>query len=85
MHRTNPRFWECYNRLPEEIQRLADQNYELLKENPTHPSLQLKPIGGLWSVRVGLAYRALGVRDDEGFVWVWIGTHAEYELLLKRG
>ncbi len=63
IHRTTPRFWRCYNALPAEVRELADANYELLKNDPGHPSLQLKPIGSFWSVRVGLSYRALGVRD----------------------
>jgi hypothetical protein len=62
-HQTTPRFWECYKRLPSEIQELADENYELLKENPEHSSLRLKPIGKVWSVRVSLSYRALGIRE----------------------
>jgi len=84
IHRATQRFWECYNRLPIEIRHLADENYELLKDNPEHPSLHLKPVGKFWSVRVGLSYRALGIRDKDGFVWVWLGAHSEYELLLKN-
>jgi hypothetical protein len=33
---------------------------------------------------VGLHYRALGISDDGGIVWFWIGTHAEYDQLLRR-
>jgi hypothetical protein len=29
-----PSFWECYDKLPEQIQKLADKNFSLLKENP---------------------------------------------------
>jgi hypothetical protein len=46
-------------------------------------SLQFKKIGQLWSARVGLHHRALAAEDGEGFIWVWIGTHAEYERLIK--
>ena len=62
---------------------MARKNYALLKANPHHPSLQFKKIGHLWSARVGLHHRALAAEDDEGFIWVWIGTHAEYERLIK--
>jgi len=54
-------FWEAYQKLPAEIRALADKNYELLKANPRHPSLQLKRIEELWSVRVGQHYRAVGI------------------------
>jgi hypothetical protein len=37
MHNTTKRFWKCYDALPEEVQRVADQNYELLKTDPSHP------------------------------------------------
>jgi len=82
-HRTTERFWRCYHGLPGEVRKLADKNYELLKENPSHPSLQFKKIGELWSTRVGQAHRALAVEDGEDFIWVWMGTHDEYERILK--
>ena len=31
-HRANPKFWRFYAQLPEEIQRLGDQNYDLLND-----------------------------------------------------
>jgi hypothetical protein len=80
-HFTVPEFWEHYQRLPEEIQGLADKNYALLKDNPHHPSLRLKKVGAYWSARVGLHYRVLGVEVPEGILWFWIGTHDEYERL----
>jgi len=68
-----------YRELPDEIRALADKNYELLKENPRHPSLQLKRIEELWSVRVGQRYRALGIDAPSGIQWIWIGSHADYD------
>jgi hypothetical protein len=82
-HRTTERFWRCYHGLPGDTRKLADKNFKLLKENPSHPSLQFKKIGGLWSARVDQAHRALAVEDDEDFIWVWVGTHDEYERILK--
>ncbi len=61
------------------IRELADKNYELLKTNPRHPSLQLKKVGKYWSVRVGLKHRAVAVEIQEGLLWFWIGTHTEYD------
>ena len=83
MHRTTPRFWNCYARLPEAVQRVARQNFELLKQNPAHPSLHFKKVGKLWSVRAGMNHRALAVEDGTDFVWVWIGAHNEYDRLTK--
>ena len=84
MHRTTPRFWTCLGRLPEAVQRVARQNFELLKENPAYPSLHFKKVGKLWSVRVGINHRALAVEDGEDFVWVWIGPHDEYKRMIKQ-
>jgi hypothetical protein len=78
-HFTAPSFWGLYDKLPEPIQELADKNYTLLKMNPRHSSLQLKKVGKYWSVRVGLKYRAMAVEIQEGLLWFWIGTHAEYD------
>jgi len=71
-HLALPRFWQCYGKLPEKVQELADKNYELLKADPRHPSLHFKKVGRrkqLWSVRVGEHYRALAVEKPEGIVW----------------
>ena len=81
-HLTTPAFWERYQALSTEVQRLADKNFQLLKADPAHPSLAFKKIGNLWSVRVGLNYRALGLDKPEGVVWFWIGSHADYDTRL---
>jgi len=82
-HFASRAFWEAYGKLPEQVRELADKNYVLLKDNPQHPSLQLKKVGHFWSVRVGLRYRALAVEADGDFVWFWIGTHSEYDALIR--
>lgn len=84
-HRANPRFWACYQALPSDVRALADRCYALLREDPQHPSLRFKKVGKLWSVRVGLHYRALAADSGSELVWFWIGTHAEYDSLLGRG
>lgn len=84
-HRTLPRFWRHYQQLPKEARELADKNFDLLKSDPYHPSLHFKKVDDvrkLWSVRVGLQYRALGMEKPDGILWFWIGTHAEYNKLV---
>jgi hypothetical protein len=81
-HFTSPDFRALFNSLPAEIQKLARENFELLKGNPRHPSLHFKKAQGYWSVRVGRNYRALGKQLDNGILWGWIGSHAEYERIL---
>jgi hypothetical protein len=64
--------------------RLASR---LFRDNPEHPSLRFKPVHPtrpIYSARVGLGYRALAVRDGDAVIWFWIGSHADYDHLLKR-
>lgn len=84
-HHTLPRFWQLYHQLPKETRELADKNFDLLKSDPYHPSLHFKKVDAvrkLWSVRIGIQYRALGVEKPDGILWIWIGSHAEYSKLL---
>ena len=81
-HKTASSFWACYECLPMDIRNLADKNFQILKADPSHPSLQFKKVGKVWSARVGAHYRAIATPIEAGFLWVWIGTHAEYDKLL---
>ncbi len=80
-----PSFRKAFSDLPEHIQRQAREAYRLFQGNPQHPSLWFKRVHAsrpIYSVRVGLRYRALGVRDRDVMVWFWIGSHDEYERLI---
>jgi len=82
-HFTSSDFWTHFDLLPEAVQRLARQNFERLKADPRHPSLHFKKVGRHWSVRVGSNYRAVGKPVDDGMLWIWIGTHADYDTILR--
>lgn len=88
INRATSNFWKCYNALPEHIRELAKRNYEQFKVDPAHPSLKFEKLMGrrvVWAVRVGDHYRALArEREDSTLVWFWIGTHEEYNGLIKR-
>lgn len=81
-HYTSPDFWKLFNELPVAVQDLARANYELLKADPFHPSLHFKRIGDYWSVRIGRSYRALATEVEDGVLWGWIGSHAEYDRIV---
>jgi len=83
-HRASKIFWRFYSALPNDIQRLADANFALLKSHSRHPSLHSKNVGRFWPVRVGIHYRATAVEDGSDIVWFWIGHHSEYDHLLGR-
>lgn len=80
---TTPRFRECFTALPADMQEQASKQYAVFAQTPFHPSLRLKQIGPYWSVRVSRGYRALAVREGALFTWFWIGSHDEYERLMK--
>lgn len=82
-HFASRRFWAAYEGLSDPVRALADESFERLKRDPRYPSLHFKKIGELWSVRVGAHHRALGVDVPEGVLWIWIGTHAEYDRLIR--
>jgi len=81
------RFRKAFAKLPSHVQRQARAAYQLFKQDPHHPSLRFKrvhPTKPIYSVRIGLDYRALGVRDGEDIIWFWIGSHADYDKLLAE-
>lgn len=91
----NPRFRKAFDRLPTPVQDLARTCYALFQANPFDPRLDLHEIRGtrtrsIYAIDVGkhlgTAYRALGVweKDQDVLVWFWIGSHEEYNNILKR-
>ncbi len=81
-HHATPAFWACYEALPADVQALADKSFELVNENPKHPSVHLKKVGRYWSARVGIHHRALAIEGRDALVWFWIGPHREYEKIV---
>jgi hypothetical protein len=83
--RTTRRFRSAFAELPPEIREAAREAYRQFREDPSHPSLRFKqvhPQRSIFSARVTIHYRALGVRDGDTVVWFWIGSHADYDRLL---
>lgn len=81
-------FRDCFRLLPERVRQTARKNYRLWQENPHHPSLEFKlviPSRSIYSVRVGIGWRALGVKKtNDNIVWFWIGSHSEYDSILNK-
>lgn len=69
--------------MPTPVRKLADKNFELLKNNPWHPSLRFKRVEKFFSVRVGLSHRALGVEAEDGVLWFWVGSHVDYDKIVR--
>lgn len=80
------KFWKLYTRLPLSIQQRARKAYQLWKKNSSHPSLHFKRVDDempIYSARISDNYRVLGLLEEDTVIWYWIGTHDEYDLLLK--
>ena len=58
---------------------MSTTTFRLLIRDPLY--LHTEPI---YSVRVTLGYRALGLLQKDEIVWFWIGSHAEYDRLLTK-
>lgn len=79
---TLPSFWKAYESLDKPIRHRARKAYHLWAENPFHPSLHFKCINSeenIWSVRVTLGYRAVGILEENIIIWFWVGNHDDYE------
>lgn len=81
-------FISSFSNLPDRIKKTARNNYKLWKDNPYHPSLDFKAVKSkqkIYSIRVGIGWRALGIMKEKEntVVWFWIGSHSQYDKLLK--
>lgn len=85
---TTARFWELLGHLPGQVRKQAREAFRLFQQSPDHPSLcfkQVHEVKPVFSVRINRDYRAVGMRDPKDeIVWFWVGTHSEYDKLLKR-
>ncbi|MHC5938605.1 ParE family toxin-like protein [Nostoc sp.] len=69
------------------VQEQAAKSYALWPSDHYHNSLQFKRVSQrqpIYSARVSLDYRVLGLLQDDHIYWFWIGGHAEYDELLQR-
>ncbi len=85
--KTKESFRKRFEDLPGDVRLLARQAYRLWRQDPWHNSLRFKQVHQskpFYSVRIGAHWRAVGVKTGNEMVWFWIGSHAEYDGLLKQ-
>ena len=61
-------FLSCYARLPANVREQARRAYRLWRDDPAHPGIQFKQIHGrlrIYSARVGIGWRAVGLCDGD--------------------
>jgi hypothetical protein len=81
---TTRNFWRLFHDLPPK-RSARPSALIVFQENPAHPGLHFKKLEGednIYSVRIGLGYRALALRKADHVVWFWIGSHSEYDRLV---
>lgn len=85
--KTTRRFRQMLAKLPSNVRHQAKEAYRLFRQNPNHLSLRFKKVHDtepIYSARINIDYRAVGVLDGNEIVWFWIGPHGEYDKLLDR-
>jgi hypothetical protein len=85
--RTTRGFRAAFRRLPADVQDQCRDAYRLFLLNSRHPSLRFKKVHSIrpiYSARVSRGYRAVCVLEGEEALWFFVGTHADYDILIKR-
>ena len=78
------KFWQLYEKLPDDIKSLADKTFIDLKKTQEHTLLNILKVGRYWSLPIGTKNRALGVEVDKGgLLWCWIGNFSDYSNFLE--
>ncbi len=84
-HNTD-KFRKAFRNLPVPIQRKARKAFHRWREDPDNPLLHFKPIypsKPVYSIRIGLGWRAVGLKAENHLIRLWIGSHADYDNLIK--
>ena len=84
--RTTKKFWKSLKELPPSLKKQTKKAYLQFKKDPYYPSLSFKQIHStkpIFSVRVSVDYRGLGLLKNNEIIWFWIGSHADYDKLIK--
>jgi hypothetical protein len=85
--RLSSSFRKSFALLPKRVQEHAKEIFKLWQLNHYHNSLAFKSVdkaSKIYSIRIGLGYRALGSVSDNEIIWFWIGSHEDYNDLLSR-
>ena len=84
---TNQRFRKLLIGLPKVIQKQAKEAYVQFRRDPYQSGLHFKRVHSkrpIYSVRITKDYRAVGIQQDNEMIWFWIGSHSDYDKLLKE-
>jgi hypothetical protein len=83
---TTATFRRRFAELPAKIQVQARADYRLFQSDPNHPGLHFHPVTSgketLYSIYIGIHYRALARERNGELYWFWIGHHSVYDAIL---
>jgi mRNA-degrading endonuclease RelE of RelBE toxin-antitoxin system len=85
--RTTTQFRKLFADLPKSVQEQTRKAYRQFKQDPSYPSLRFKKVHPklpIYSARINKDYRAVGQLVEDSVIWFWVGSHAEYDLLLDQ-
>jgi hypothetical protein len=84
---TTDKFRKAFRNLPVPVQNKARKAFKLWRQDPGNPLLhykqvhQIKPV---YSIRIGLGWRAVGLKAENQMIWFWVGSHGHYDKLIKQ-
>jgi hypothetical protein len=84
---TTEEFRKRLRALPAAVRAAARKTYYRWQADPHHPSLQFKRIhsrGPIYSVRIGIHWRAICTLEKDAAIWFWIGSHSDYDSLISK-
>lgn len=79
-------FDKQFAELPERVQGQARKVYARWKTDPSSTDFrELKTVPGMWRISINYEYRAVAKKIGDDYVWFFIGPHAKYDALWRRG
>ena len=80
-HFASPAFWAAYDKLPAHIRELADRITRFSRATRSIPRFISRGSAASGRCESGSDI-ALAVQVDEGLLWFWIGSHADYDAMI---
>jgi hypothetical protein len=84
---TTAQFRKMFADLPKQVQEQTRKAYLQFKKDPSYPSLRFKKVHPklpIYSAIINRDYRAVGQLEEDTVIWFWVGSHAEYNVLLGQ-
>lgn len=70
---------KAYKKLPPDLKKKTDKQFQYLRENPSHSSLRIKKMQGVerWEGRISKSYRFTFEKENDSCTIRTIGPHDE--------